>query len=109
MLESCTGTGWWVDLALENTGGVAFESLNVILNDTVTGMALLFNSEDFINQDGCSTMDTQANLPPGVTHIVSLPIFSYDPTGNLLQATILVCSDAGQTGTCISQVIDFTP
>jgi hypothetical protein len=109
MLESCTGTGWWVDLALENTGGVAFESLTVILSDTVTGTALPLNSEDFINQDGCSTADTQADLPPGVTRIVSLPVFSYDPSGNELRATIIVCSSAGQTGTCLSQVISFTP
>jgi hypothetical protein len=80
-----------------------------VLSDSVTGTALPLNSEDFTNRNGCSTPDTQTNLPPGVTRIVSLPVFTYDPKGHLLNATIVLCSGAGQTGTCIAQVISFTP
>jgi hypothetical protein len=109
MLESCAGTGWWVDLQLSNTGGVAFESLNVILSDTVNGTALPFTSDDFTDRDGCSTSNTQPNLPPGATRIVSMPPFSYDPSGHNLRATIIMCSNPGGGGVCSAQAIDFTP
>lgn len=81
----------------------------VLLSDAVTGTVLPFNSEDFTNRDGCSTSNTQANLPPGTARIASLPVFTYDPTGHLLRATIVLCSNAGQSGTCVSQAINFTP
>jgi hypothetical protein len=98
-----------VDLALQNTGGVAFESMFVILSDASTGTVVPFNSEDFTNRDGCSTSNTQANLPPGITRIVSLPVFAYDPTGHPLRATVGVCSGAGRSGICMAQSINFTP
>jgi hypothetical protein len=80
------------------------------LSDTVvTSTVLPLDSEDFTNRDGCGTTDTQADLPPGVTRTVSLPAFTYDPTGNELRATIVLCSGAGQSDTCMVQSINFTP
>jgi hypothetical protein len=41
--------------------------------------------------------------------MVSSPVFSYDPTGHELRAVITLCSDPGQSGTCTTQSISFTP
>ena len=81
----------------------------VVLTDTVNGTALQLRSDDFTDRDGCSVLDTQANLPPSDTRIVSLPVFTYDPTGHNLRATIILCTNDGQSGICRVQIIDFTP
>jgi len=94
---------------LQNTGGVAYESLTVILSDTTNGTSLPFTSEDFTNRDGCSTSNTQPNLPLGATRIVSMPVISYDPTGHTKQATISLCTNPGLGGVCSGQSINFTP
>ena len=108
-MDSCAGTGWWVELALENIGGTSFESMVVTLIDTATGTVLPLNAEDFTNRDGCTTSTTQTNLPAGATRIVSLPVFAYDPSGHNLQATITLCSNPGRSGLCLLEAINFTP
>jgi hypothetical protein len=106
-LESCTGPAWWIDFALENTGDITFESWTVTLIYTDNGQFLpQFSSQDFINHD-CNATDTQPNLPPGATHIVSLPVTA-DPSGRPLQATIGVCPNASFVD-CVNQTINFTP
>lgn len=107
-LENCSGTDWWVDFQLQNTGGMTFESIFMSVKDTVTNTTLSSNSDDFINND-CTGSDTQDNLPIGATRIVSSPVFTDNLTGHALEAAITVCSNPGQTGTCVSKVINFTP
>lgn len=108
-LESCTGIGWWVDIHLQNSGGITFQSLALTVTDTVTGSVLPLYSDDFIDRNGCSESNTWDNLPPGTGRLVSSPAFSYDPTGHELRATITLCSNPGQSGTCATQTITFTP
>lgn len=108
-LESCTATGWWVDIELENTGGVTFESMSLIVIDTATNTVLPLDSDDFTDRDGCNETDTRVNLPSGATRIVSSPVFGHNPTGHALRATITVCSNPGLNGICRTQVIQFTP
>lgn len=102
-------TGWWVDLKLENTGGMGFTSLTLTVRDTVTGISQSLYSEDFIDYNGCSESFIKDSLSPGTNRIVSSPAFSYDLTGHLLRATITLCSNPAQSGTCLTEVIEFTP
>jgi len=106
-LETCVG--WWVDLKLENTGGVAFKSVTVTLRDTTNDLVLSMSTDGFTNNDGCLTSTTKDSLNPGGAHIVSSPAFNYDPSGHKLRATITICSNKGISGTCVSQVIEFKP
>jgi len=98
-----------VDLALKNTGDITFESLFVYLTDKDTGNILQLSSQDFINRDGCSITDTQADLPPSVTRTVSLVGFGYNPGGHLLEAQIDLYSNDNLSGTTLKQTITFTP
>jgi hypothetical protein len=106
--DTCSG-GWWVELELENTGGLNFKSLSLTVRDTVTDTVLSLYTDGFVNKDGCSVLTTRDNLQPGSDRIVSSAPFAYDPTGHLLRATISLCSNVGQNGTCVTKVIEFKP
>ena len=107
---SCATSGnKWVELALENTGGITFRSLVMNVTDTVTGTNLSLYSDNFIDRDGCSAGEDQGDLDPGDTLIVSSPNFTYDPTGHRIRARVTVCSELGQSGTCRTQTFDFIP
>ena len=104
--DTCTG-GWWVEFELENTGGIQFKSLSLTVRDTDTNLVLSMYADGFTDRDGCSTSVTRDNLNPGAARIVSSPSFAYDPAGHEIRATVTVCSGLGQTGICISKVINF--
>jgi hypothetical protein len=109
-VESCTDTGnWWLDIALENTGGITFQSFFMTVTDTVTGTALSLYRDNFIDRDGCAVEEDQGDLDPEDTLIVSSPNFTYDPSGHRIRTRITVCSNLGQSGTCLTQSFDFTP
>ena len=109
-VESCAETvSWWLDIILENTGGITFQSFFMILTDSVTGTELFLYRDNFIDRDGCGIEEDQGDLDPEDTLIISSPNFTYDPTGHRMRARITACSNPGQTGTCATQTIDFTP
>ena len=105
--DSCAG--WWVDIELENTGGIQFKSYSLTLRDTVTDTVLSTYADGFTDNTGCLESTTRTNLNPGSSRIISSPAFAYDPDGHQLRATITVCSNVGQGGTCVTKVINFTP
>jgi hypothetical protein len=106
-LDTCVG--WWVDLELDNTGGLPFRSMSLSVRDTVTDSTVSVYADSFTNIDGCLDSSTKDILQPGATRIVSAPAFAYDPTGHQMRATITLCSNLGQNGTCVTDVIKFTP
>ncbi|HSA99483.1 MAG TPA: hypothetical protein VLE49_02455 [Anaerolineales bacterium] len=105
---NCTGSQWFAQIELANTGKVTFQSVFLIVEDTVTGDIFTSNSDDFINSNGCSS-DTVDTLPPATTLKVSLPPLTKDPTGHLLNAGINLCTKPGGNGACAIRVITFTP
>ena len=106
-LDTCVG--WWVDIDLENTGGVNFRSVALTLRDTDTDTTVSFSRDGFTDIDGCSDSATRDNLQPGSTRTISSPPFAYDPSDHELRATITLCSNLGQSGTCVTEVITFEP
>lgn len=106
-LEVCTG--WWVDIKVANTGGVPFDSLVLSVRDTVTDAVVTSYTDSFTNVDGCLDSSSKDVLNPGTTRIVSSPSFGYDPTGHQMRATITLCTDEDQSGTCLTDTIKFTP
>lgn len=104
-----TCNGWWVDLELENTGGITFRSISITIKDTVLGTKLSSSADDFSEVDGCSGTVTKNTLDPDMARVVSAPAFNYDPTGNKLNATVTLCSNKGLNGTCVTEKISFTP
>jgi hypothetical protein len=104
-----TCNGWWVDIILENTGTITFQSVSVTVKDTVTGSTLSISADEFTDFDTCGEYISKNALPPGELRIMSSPKFDYDPHGNKINATITVCSNEGLNGTCLTKKISFTP
>lgn len=108
-LESCAGTGWWVDVELENTGGITFQSIAMTVADMDTNVVLSLYADNFTNRNGCSETATRDNLPAAEELIMSSPIFPADPSGHEIRVTITLCSNPGQSGMCDTETITFTP
>lgn len=106
-LDTCVG--WWVDIDLENTGGVNFTSVALTVRDTDMDTVVSLYKEDFTDVSGCLDSETRDNLPPGDSQRISSPPFAYDPRDHRLRATITLCSNPGQSGTCVTEVINFRP
>jgi hypothetical protein len=106
-LDTCVD--WWPEIELTNTGTVGFRSVGITVRDTVTGVVVASLADEFINKNGCDSTTTRDRLVVGKTRIVSAPAFSYDPSGHKIHATITLCSETGQNGTCVTRTINFTP
>ena len=106
-LEFCVD--WWLDVKLENTGGVNFRSISMSVLDTNTNTTLSLSDNNFKNLDGCNTSNSMKTLASGEKFIVSSPAFSYDPTGHKMRATVTLCSEEGINGHCVTKVIEFKP
>lgn len=107
--SSDTCVGWWVEIRLRNTGSIPFRSMGITVKDTVTGVVLANYTDGFTNIDGCLSSNTRDILAVGKTRVISAPAFNYDPSGHKLRTTITLCSDDGQSGTCVTKTIIFTP
>lgn len=106
---NCLGTEWYVQFNLTNTGKETFQSVYLIGEDTATlDPYFTLESNDFINSNGCSS-DTADTLPPGASHLVSLPPFTYDPTGHVLNVGIWLCTEPDLVGTCPGQILTIKP
>jgi len=106
-LDTCVG--WWAQIELENTGSIPFKSMGITVRDTITDVVLANFADGFTNYNGCLSVNTRDTLGVGKTHIISSPVFNYDPTGHRIRATIILCSDTGQNGTCVTRTSSFTP
>lgn len=104
-----TCVGWWVELEIKNRSDVRFRSIALTVKDTVTNITISTSADGFTDLDGCLTANTNNNMNPGTTHIVSSPAFAYDPSGHKLTATVTVCSEKNLKGICVSEQISFTP
>ena len=106
-LDTCAG--WWVEIRLQNTGSIPFESMGLTVKDTVTDVVLVNFTNDFTNLDGCLSSIVRDTLGVDKKQVISSPVFNYDPSGHKLRATIILCSDIDQNGTCVTRTINFTP
>jgi hypothetical protein len=106
-LETCAG--WWVNIQLTNTSGIAFKSIALAVRDTDTGDDVSMYADRFTAVNDCVGSTTEDILNPGETLTVSSPAFAYEPRGHRLRATITLCTATGQNGTCVTQVIRFSP
>ena len=109
-LETCGGA-YAPTITITNIGSLMWDSVQIIVTDTVTSTSKTHVSDDFTEYAGCAQTVNQDDLtagePGGVT-TVSNP-FPYDPSGNAMQAKVKVCSQEGMTGTCMHKTITFTP
>ena len=106
--DNCNNN-WWVEIKLKNTGSLDFKSVGMTVTDTVSGVVLADYADGFTDISGCLTSATRDTLAAGKTYVMSAPTFTYDPSGHKLRTTITLCSDLGQSGTCLTKTISFKP
>jgi hypothetical protein len=106
-LDTCVG--WWAELSLKNTGSFPFKSMGITIRDLDTDVVLANFADGFTDINGCLSSNSRDKLGIGKTYVVSAPAFNYDPTGHRLRATVILCSDTGQSGTCVTKTLNFKP
>jgi len=106
-LDTCLG--WWVEIKLQNTGTIPFESMGITVEDTVTDVVLANFTDDFTNLNSCTVANTRDTFGVDKTRIISAPAFNYNPSGHKIRVTLILCSDEGQSAICVTKTITFKP
>ncbi len=106
-LEDCAA--WWMNFQLTNTGGITFKSISLTVSDLKAERDISRYADKFTSLDGCHGSSTKDELGPGERFTVSSSAFAENPDGHKMRATITLCSAAGQSGMCVTQVLKFTP
>jgi hypothetical protein len=108
-IENETCVGWWFNIKLTNTGGLTFRSISLAVRDLDTNTVVSMSADKFTATNDCVGSSTEDTLSPDDTVTVSTAAFAYDPRGHDMRATITLCSNVGVSGTCVTEVIEFTP
>jgi hypothetical protein len=97
---------------ISNTGAITWESIKVVVTDTVTDITKTLTGDSFKRYNGCTVSGEDLNLEPGevgYTSTVPPAQFLSNPAGHAMTAVITVCSKNGLAGTCLSKSVSFTP
>jgi hypothetical protein len=95
-----------------NSGAKTWESIKIVVKDTVTSTSETHTRDSFKRFTGCSPSSEDQNLEPGESGYSTATVpgqFSYDPTGHGMKATITVCTKNALAGDCLSKPVNFTP
>jgi len=98
--------------SINNTGGVTWESIRIVVTDNTTATSTTHIRDDFKAYNGCAIEMTQSDLMPGESGNVTNADpgeLSYDPSGHSITATFTLCTSNGLGGTYLSKTINFTP
>jgi len=111
-LETCP-PNWVFKLFIKNTSDKVWQSMQISGTDTVTGFVINQSSNVFEDWVGCAVVLTQGDLTKGETSNVlnTSPgnFFVYNPTGNLINVTVRLCTQDGLLGECVAKNLSFTP
>jgi len=101
--------GWWTRINLKNTGTLALKSVSISITDTITSETRVSTKDGFQDVNACVLSTVTSTLGAGEAYTVVGPSLSADPGGHKLSATITLCTETGQGGSCASKTIEFTP
>lgn len=112
---SCSGS-YAIELYLENTGSIIWQSVKVVLTDTTESKTYTHQLNTFrgVTSDACvlDVANEQEDLVNGEGSLVACinsGQFSYDPTGHSFTAKVTLYSLDDRIGTSVTKTIDFTP
>ena len=106
-VDSCVG--WWAEIKIKNTGSVTFKSFSLSIRDIAAGITLSDFGDGFTDIGGCLTSAITSELDPGDTYTISSPAFASNIIGHKMRVKLTLCTKTGQSGSCVSQTIEFKP
>lgn len=110
-MVTCSGQ-YGFTFQISNTGSVTWESVKIVMKDTVTSTVKTHTRDSFKSYSGCTASGEDQNLEAGEVGkatSVSPGQFTYDPSDHAMKAVVTVCSENGLAGTCMSKTLTFTP
>lgn len=110
-LETCGGQ-WGIKLFVRNTGPTIWQYVSISGTDSVTAFVINHTSNKFNTYSGCGITLSQEDLTTGEESYVLAVApgqLNYNPTGNLINLVVKLCSENNGLGTCLSKPISFTP
>ncbi len=106
-MDHCTG--WWTELRIKNTAPLAFRFYSLTIKDTKTGVTQTASANGFTDLKGCLSSEFTPTIEPGQTFVLSGPLFAYNFDNHKMRATLMLCTEPGGGGSCISRTIEFKP
>ncbi len=111
-IVNCMGS-FGLGFQLTNNGSVPWESVKVEVTDSNTAVTKTIIRDVFLELSAtCVPLTSLVDLTPGETGGAGNwgeTMFSYNPTGHNITATITLCSQNSLAGQCISKSTSFTP
>jgi hypothetical protein len=106
-VHNCGGTPY-ATTRVDNIGGVAFESVQITIED-LTAVVVLYgpgtNNSPFLGSSGDCPPQASALAPGGAAYIAA-NIAGYI-SGNTARETLTMCTQDGLGGDCITKSVDF--
>ena len=97
---------------IKNSSDVTWQSIRIILTDTVTLTNLTYTSDTFKDYSGCTLTNTLLDLEKGETGVVvnEHPAdFTYNPAGHEIKAVFTLFANNGLSGYSESTTVTFKP
>jgi len=104
-MNSCQGDDYAL-FTVENAGSVPFRSFYLKVTDQKADKSVEHVVNAFDLWTGCIIAKDIAPLGRGETGYVYSPQFKWNVNADNLQAVIMLCTEKGLAGTCVTQVID---
>ena len=106
-VEGCVG--WELEFKFTNTGDVMFQSLSITVTDNDTAQTVAINADKWVARNGCLEEGGFNDLDPGDTGYAVGGTLLNNPSGHSIDATVKLCTENGQGGTCVTKNLSFTP
>ena len=106
-VHNCGGSSY-ATTRVDNVGGAIFESVQITIEDLTTSTILYgpgTNDTPFMSSSGdCPPQGT--TLAPGGTAYIAANIAGYT-SGNTARETLVMCTQNGLAGDCVTKTVDF--
>lgn len=106
-LEVCNG--WYLEFKVKNTGPVTLRSYSISVLNKKNNQILSISGNKFTSHDGCTETKSLNVLASGEKIALGSATFNYDPSGDKLVATVRLCTEDDQKGTCITKELEVKP
>jgi hypothetical protein len=104
-IDTCNGNRF-ANFSVENTGNVDFRSAYIKVTDTKANKSVEQALNVFDLYGGCTLAKAISPLDPGKTGYVPSPAFTWNIHEDKLKAVIMLCTEKGLKGICVTQTLD---